>query len=79
MKVFVEEVEKLAVGPLRDCIEKVCHLYGVLKIIETEAQLFEYGVLSGENFKWVKEYRDDLILEISEFAIGLVEVSENGC
>lgn len=73
MKIFVEELEKLPNGPLRNCLDKVCQLYGVLKILETEMQLFEYGVLTGENFKWVKDYRDELISDISEFAIGLVE------
>lgn len=37
MKVFVEELEKLPAGPLRNCLEKVCLLYGVLKVLETEA------------------------------------------
>lgn len=59
---------------LRKTLEPLCVLFGLLKIIENEAQLFEFGILKSEHFKWVKDLRDDYIVIINEYALGLVEV-----
>jgi hypothetical protein len=44
MKVFVEELNKMSPS-LKKTLEPVCILFGILKLIETETTLFEFGIL----------------------------------
>lgn len=55
-------------------LSKVCQFYGLMKIMETQISIFEYGILEPEHFKWVKDARDDLLPVLKEQAIGLCEV-----
>lgn len=72
MKVFVEELNKMSPS-LKKTLEPVCILFGILKLIETETTLFEFGILQGDQFRWAKDVRDEMIQHISGYALGLVE------
>ena len=74
MKTFVEELSLLKDKRISAVLYKVCQFYGLMKILETQTQIFEYGILEPQHFKWIKEIRDDLLPVLKDQAIGLSEV-----
>lgn len=74
MRVFVEELALLKDRKLAAVLHTVCQFYGLMKILETQISIFEYGILEPQHFKWIKEIRDDLLPVIKDQAIGLTEV-----
>ncbi|CAD8156667.1 unnamed protein product [Paramecium octaurelia] len=72
-RTFLEEVNALTDPNIKSALTQLCLLYGLNKILEQQGQLFEYGVLSGPQFVWIRETRDELISNLKDNALGLVE------
>ncbi|KAL4508172.1 hypothetical protein ABPG72_021545 [Tetrahymena utriculariae] len=78
---FLEMIVEASNEKVKEVLIKLCLLYGIQKLISNPSSFFENGYMTGEQFKMIKQAKEDLLFELRNEALSLVEAFcySDGC